>query len=111
MTELSYVSTKPYADPFNDVQLDVIFLDPDGQEKQVPAFWAGGQSWGVRYASSLIGEHHYRTVCSDEGNADLHDRRGEIEAASTKPASPGSPIMHASIRPTSTSLISASTGL
>src|SRR5579862_9417370 len=45
VAEWSYSSGKPYADPFNDVELDVIFTGPAGEEQRVPAFWAGEQSW------------------------------------------------------------------
>ena len=30
MTEWAYASGKTYADPFNEVELDVVFTDPDG---------------------------------------------------------------------------------
>ena len=57
VTQWSYTSGKSYADPFNDCELDVQFTDPDGQTVQVPAYWAGDQSWGVRYASDMVGRH------------------------------------------------------
>jgi hypothetical protein len=79
MTEWSFRSTKDYADPFNEVELDLLVTDPEGQERRIPAFWAGEQEWQVRYASSRPGLHHYRTVCSDRHNSELHDRTGQIE--------------------------------
>src|SRR5437868_6693807 len=79
MAEWSFRSEKAYADPFNEVDLDVVFTTPDGRELRVPAFWAGGQSWTVRYASGQVGVHRYRTACSDPGNAALHDVRGRID--------------------------------
>ena len=81
VTQWSYPSGKSYADPFNDVELDVEFTDPDGQTMQVPAFWAGDQSWVVRYASAKIGRHRCRTICSDTANTDLHGQEHEIEIA------------------------------
>src|SRR6476659_4375709 len=46
VTEWEYSSGKAYADPFNEVELDVVFHDPQGNEIQrVPAFWAGDQTW------------------------------------------------------------------
>jgi hypothetical protein len=80
-TEWSYASGKPYPDPFNDIQLDVIVTAPNGDEQTVPAFWAGEQTWTVRYASPQVGTHRYRTVCSDAGNLDLHGREGTLEVA------------------------------
>ncbi len=78
MTEVTFVSTKSYADPFNEVTLDVVFSSPNNRSLRVPAFWAGGNTWRVRYASGLTGTHPYRTVCSDTQNATLHDITGKI---------------------------------
>ncbi len=77
--EWEYASGKAYADPFNEVDLDVIFTDPNGREQKVPAFWAGEQSWRIRYSPSLPGKHTYRTVASDTSNPDLHGQTGELE--------------------------------
>jgi hypothetical protein len=79
VVEWSYTAEKPYADPFNDVELDVIFTDPQGNEHTVPTFWAGEQTWRIRYAPSVAGRYTYRTVASDSG--DLHGRRGVLEVA------------------------------
>src|SRR5947208_655644 len=68
VTEWAYTSGKAYADPFNQVELDVIFTDPQGRAQRVPAFWAGEQTWRVRYAPSAPGSYTYRTVSSDAGN-------------------------------------------
>ena len=79
VTQWSYSSGKTYADPFNEVVLDLEVTCPDGSVQVVPAFWAGSQTWTVRYCSSQVGLHRYRTVCSDTGNVDLHDQSGELE--------------------------------
>jgi len=81
VSERSYTSGKTYPDPFHDIELDVIFTDPDGVERKVPAFWAGDNAWRVRYASPLIGVHQYRSVCSDADNAALHGQTGRLEIA------------------------------
>jgi hypothetical protein len=81
VTEWSFASARPYSDPFNEVELDVVFADSQGREQRVPAFWAGGQTWRVRYAPPEPGRYLYRTVASDPTDADLHDRRGELEVA------------------------------
>jgi hypothetical protein len=81
LIEWSYTSGKTYLDPFNDVELNVLISDGDGQEVVVPAFWAGDQTWRVRFAPRQIGRYTFRTVCSDTGNADLHDRTGTILVA------------------------------
>jgi hypothetical protein len=39
--EWGFTSGKAYSDPFNQVELDVIFTDPQGLEHRMPTFWAG----------------------------------------------------------------------
>lgn len=88
ITEWPFTSVKAYSDPFNQVALDVIFTDPDGEEHRVPTFWAGEQTWCVRYATSKMGAHRWRSVCSDESNADLHGREGALEVTTYKGDNP-----------------------
>ncbi len=79
MAELTFTATGNYADPFHDVTLDAVFTDPAGRELRVPAFWAGGDRWKIRYASPLVGRHRYRTVSSRADDVGLHDRTGIID--------------------------------
>ncbi len=76
--ELSFTARGAYADPFNQVTLDALFTDPAGTVRCVPAFWAGGKIWKVRYASPLTGAHSYRTECSAAGDTGLHGRTGRV---------------------------------
>ena len=62
MIEWSFVSARSYSDPFHEVQLDVIFDDPQGQEQRAPAFWAGEQTWRVRYSADMPGRYRFRTI-------------------------------------------------
>jgi hypothetical protein len=78
LAEASFTSAKAYGDPFNEIDVDGVFTTPSGKEIRVPAFWAGGQTWKLRYASPELGTHKFRTVCSDATNAQLHDVKGEI---------------------------------
>ncbi len=75
--ELSYVSTKTYADPFNDVTLDLVLFG-NGREYTIPAFWDGGNTWKIRFACPSAGEWYFKTICSDTDNAALHNRTGKI---------------------------------
>jgi len=81
VTEWAYSSGKRYTDPFNEVELDVVFTDPLGHEQRVPAFWAGDQVWRVRYAPPAPGRYTYRTVSSDATNRDLHGQSGALEVS------------------------------
>lgn len=81
VTEWAYASGKAYQDPFNHLELTVVFTDPNGLEQSVPAFWAGDQLWRVRYSPASPGRYTYRTVSTDTSNPDLHDRRGILEVS------------------------------
>jgi hypothetical protein len=71
-TEWSYASGKQYPDPFNQVEVDAIVTLPSGQEERIPAFWAGGSTWRVRYAPPVPGLYKVRSDSTDAANHDLH---------------------------------------
>ena len=77
--EIRFQSETAYAEPFQDVVLEVDFKAPSGKTVAAPAFWAGDAAWCVRYASPETGTHSFRTRCSDERNLSLHGRVGTIE--------------------------------
>lgn len=79
VAEVAFSAVREHADPFNEIELDVVVSAPSGSEMRVPAFWAGGKSWRVRYASPEIGTHRYKTVCSDTTDAGLHGVEGSVE--------------------------------
>ncbi len=87
-TEFIFESGKIYHDPFNEIDLDVVFRDASGKQQRVPAFWAGGQEWRVRYAAESAGRYAFETICSDTANADLHGRTGVLEVAPYAGANP-----------------------
>jgi hypothetical protein len=76
--EITLVAAKAHADPFMNVVLDVVFTDPAGEEKKVPAFWSGNDQWKVRYASPIVGTHQWRSVCSAADDSGLHDVAGQV---------------------------------
>ena len=84
--ELSAASGGSYADPFNEVDVSVEFTDPEGAVWVVPAFWAGGQEWRVRYASGVAGEHRYRWISSDTADRRLHGKAGSVNLQSSAAA-------------------------
>ena len=81
VAEWEFASGKVYADPFNDVELDVVFTDTQGNDQRVPAFWAGEQTWRVRYSAPAPGIYTYRTISSDPSNSDLHGQSGIFEVS------------------------------
>lgn len=79
VVEIPLRAGKAYSNPFQEVTLDVVFTDPGGAKKTVPAFWAGRNEWKVRYASPVVGAHTYRSICSDSDDAGLHAIEGRVE--------------------------------
>src|SRR3954469_10612907 len=57
-------------------ELDVVFTEPGGDQVKVPAFWAGGRSWKVRYSSPIVGMHKYSAE-GGEGVVEVEPYRGE----------------------------------
>src|SRR6516164_7930418 len=82
--EISFTAERNYGDPFRDVTLDVVFTQPAGAVLRVPAFWAGGNKWKVRYSSQQIGVHRWKSECRQAGDAGLDGATGVIEVAPYK---------------------------
>ena len=86
--EIAFTAKAPHADAFASVELDVVFDSPDGRALRVPALWAGGDLWKVRYASPAVGVHRYRTECTAKDDAGLHAASGSIVVTPTASANP-----------------------
>jgi len=65
--ETSFMSARKYANPFVDVQVDVVFRS-GAQQWLVPAFWAGDDKWMVRFAPPAQGDYTFQVKCSDPAN-------------------------------------------
>ncbi len=77
--EARFEAALPHHDPFDELTLDAVFTDPHGQTFRVPAFWAGGNVWKVRYASPLPGKHTFHTECSDPKDTGLNGVDGAVQ--------------------------------
>jgi hypothetical protein len=88
VTELNFESKKNYPDAFNEIEVRALFTAPDGSERNIPAFWAGGNTWKIRYSSGLTGTHKYTTSCSDSGNRQLDGVSGEVNVAAYEGCNP-----------------------
>jgi hypothetical protein len=77
MFEYTFESRKTYADPFNDVDVDVVF-EKDGESWRVPTFWRGSNKWTVRFAPPTPGEYTYHLECTDPTNLDLNGHEGRV---------------------------------
>ncbi|MCC7491059.1 MAG: DUF4038 domain-containing protein [Fimbriimonadaceae bacterium] len=78
VAEFAFQADPGAADPFHDVQLDALVTDPAGVTRRVPAFWAGGDVWRVRYSSPLVGEHRLVTECAAIAALDGQQRRLQV---------------------------------
>jgi Protein of unknown function (DUF4038)/Domain of unknown function (DUF5060) len=77
MAEMSFDSKKSYGDPFNEVDVDVVFAR-DGASWRVPTFWAGGNRWTVRFAPPEPGEYTFHLESTDKENSDLNGQDGKV---------------------------------
>ncbi len=94
--EWGYLAGKAYADPFNELEVDVEITHEDGTKWRVPAYWSGEQAWRIRFAPPRPGAYHFCTVCTDAGNADLHGQQGTLHAAAYAGDNPL--LRHGSVR-------------
>ena len=78
MVEITFTASQDYRDAFHEVTLDAVFETPQGRTLKVPAFWAGGRTWKVRYASPAVGTHRWRSVCSVPADQGLHGLTGTV---------------------------------
>lgn len=75
--EQVFHSRKKYKDPFNDVDVDVIF-SKNGGTWRVPTFWSGSNNWRVRFAAPAPGEYTYYLESTDRTNPDLNGHKGHV---------------------------------
>ena len=77
--ELSFHSTKAYANHYVDVDLHADFTNQSGERLRRPAFYDGDGSWKIRFAAPKAQEvWNWITHCSDSSNKDLHGLSGKI---------------------------------
>ena len=76
--EFGFTSALVHADPFNDLEVDIVFEGPGGV-RRVPAFWSGGQEWRVRFSSDQPGSYSFHSECSAPDDTGLHGRAGTLE--------------------------------
>lgn len=78
--EWTVSSGKKYSDPFNDVDVDVIFNN-GADTWRVPMFWRGGNKWSVRFSPPSPGKYNYRVQSTDPSNPDLNGQGGTVTIA------------------------------
>ena len=94
--EWGYKSQKAYQDPFNEVDVDVVFSREDGKQWRVPAFWAGGNEWRVRFAPPEPGSYKYHAESTDKSNPDLNGLEGMLRVEPYRGSN--TLLMHGAVR-------------
>jgi Protein of unknown function (DUF4038)/Domain of unknown function (DUF5060) len=94
--EWTFESRKTYSDPFNEVDVDVIFTK-NAESWRVPAFWRGGSKWTVRFAPPTPGEYTYHLESTDAQNADLNAHEGRVNITAYDGKNPL--LRHGMLRP------------
>jgi hypothetical protein len=78
---ISLQAEDEYDNPYTDVVVYAVFNHPEYGEIKRPAFWDGGQSWKIRFASPVSeGRWTWETICSNTEDKGLHGREGKVEA-------------------------------
>src|ERR1700751_3717011 len=88
--EQTFTSQKSYADPFNELDVDVIFAK-SGETWRVPTFWRGGNQWTVRFAPPTSGEYTYHLESTDKTNPALNGHEARVTLT---PYSGNNPLRH-----------------
>jgi hypothetical protein len=88
--ELRLRSAVGYSDPYNKVDVDLVFEGPDGASLRVPAFWVGGNTWAVRFAGEQTGNYTFKSICSNPKDKGLHGRAGGV---TVKPYAGANPLL------------------
>lgn len=77
--EITLTAAKNHSEPRDLLEVGAVFTAPDGSCRTVPAFWAGGDTWKVRYCSDQLGVHTWRSFCRGADDAGLSGVSGSLE--------------------------------
>ncbi|MCK5740032.1 DUF4038 domain-containing protein, partial [bacterium] len=78
--ETELVSTTSYDHPFLAVELAAVFTTPSGKTVTINGFWAGGNTWKIRFMPEEIGNYTYTTASTE---ASLHQQTGSFACTSS----------------------------
>jgi len=78
--EITLHSSKSYANPYMDVELNATFVGPGGVSLTLPGFWDGGNTWRIRFAPTVVGNWSFTTVSSDPTDTGLHGQSGTVQS-------------------------------
>ncbi|MCC5930155.1 MAG: DUF4038 domain-containing protein [Cyclobacteriaceae bacterium] len=79
---IELLSEMDYANPYTDVEVYALFTHESHGKIRRPAFWDGGNSWKVRFASPVSeGSWQWESFSSEASDKGLHGRKGKLESA------------------------------
>jgi hypothetical protein len=82
--ELAFTAARDYANPYTELDVWADFTHSSGLTLRRPAFWDGGRTWRVRFASPRAdGNWAWRSACSVD-DAGLAGQSGEIACAAAE---------------------------
>jgi len=88
VVEWTYTSGQAYGDSFNEVEVDVVVRDVGGAVWRVPAYWAGGREWRVRFSPPKQGQYEVTTICTNRDDAGLHGVETRLEVSPYRGSDP-----------------------
>ena len=87
VVEASFKSTRDYTNAFKEVEVNCVFSQ--GEKRWiVPAFWAGGKKWTVRFAPPATGKYTFRIESSDNSDVGLNGKEQSLRVAAYKGRNP-----------------------
>ncbi|MDP2829311.1 MAG: DUF5060 domain-containing protein [Sulfuricellaceae bacterium] len=86
--ELRFTASKSHERPAT-LQVDALFTAPDGRVMIMPAFWDGGERWGVRFAPTTPGTWTYQLRVSEGADPALAGSSGSF---AVEPAASDNPL-------------------
>ena len=85
--ETSFETKKTYVKPIAEVEVNVVFTG-GGRQWRVPAFWAGGTRWTVRFAPPIQGGFKFHIECTDKTNTELNGQEQTLRVTAYKGPNP-----------------------
>ena len=75
--ERKFTGSAAYTNPFQDVQLTIVFTAPSGDQHRVEGFWDGGNTWLARFSPNQTGTWMYTATSIPEDHG-LHGQSGSF---------------------------------
>jgi hypothetical protein len=78
--EISLTATDSFANPYTEVNLHARFISAQGDTLLRPGFWAGGNTWKIRFAPPLANQTYRWESIASGLETGLHDQSGTLQS-------------------------------